>query len=83
MLTFLGAEIVLTPASEGMKGAIATAEVLLRTRAGAQRRDSRRRLRWRGDCCGAADWPETGKRGQDHSGGGAVVLGTLSIHRAV
>ncbi|MGH6716231.1 MAG: cysteine synthase A [Bradyrhizobium sp.] len=31
MLAFLGAEIVLTPASEGMKGAIATAEELLRT----------------------------------------------------
>src|SRR3974390_2755984 len=31
MLGFLGAEIVLTPASQGMKGAIATAEELLRT----------------------------------------------------
>lgn len=31
MLTFLGAEIVLTPAGQGMKGAIATAEELLRT----------------------------------------------------
>src|SRR6516162_9150885 len=31
MLAFLGAEIVLTPASQGMKGAIATAEELLRT----------------------------------------------------
>jgi len=31
MLVFLGAEIVLTPASQGMKGAIATAEELLRT----------------------------------------------------
>ncbi|MGH6680143.1 MAG: pyridoxal-phosphate dependent enzyme, partial [Bradyrhizobium sp.] len=31
MLAFLGAEIVLTPPSEGMKGAIATAEELLRT----------------------------------------------------
>lgn len=31
MLAFLGAEIVLTPASEGMKGAIAAAEELLRT----------------------------------------------------
>ena len=31
MLTFLGAEIVLTPAAQGMKGAIATAEELLRT----------------------------------------------------
>jgi cysteine synthase A len=30
MLVFLGAEIVLTPASQGMKGAIATAEELLR-----------------------------------------------------
>jgi cysteine synthase A len=29
MLAFLGAEIVLTPASQGMKGAIATAEALL------------------------------------------------------
>ena len=31
MLAFLGAEIVLTPAAEGMKGAIAAAEELLRT----------------------------------------------------
>jgi len=31
MLSFLGAEIVLTPASQGMKGAIATAEELVRT----------------------------------------------------
>ena len=31
MLAFLGAELVLTPAAEGMKGAIATAEELLRT----------------------------------------------------
>jgi cysteine synthase A len=31
MLAFLGAEIVLTPASQGMKGAIATAEELVRT----------------------------------------------------
>jgi cysteine synthase A len=31
MLSFLGAEIVLTPASQGMKGAIATAEDLIRT----------------------------------------------------
>jgi cysteine synthase A len=31
MLAFLGAELVLTPASQGMKGAIATAEELLRT----------------------------------------------------
>jgi len=31
MLSFLGAEIVLTPASQGMNGAIATAEELLRT----------------------------------------------------
>jgi cysteine synthase len=31
MLTFLGAEIVLTPAGQGMKGAIATAEELVRT----------------------------------------------------
>ncbi len=31
MLAFLGAEIVLTPAAQGMKGAIATAEELLRT----------------------------------------------------
>ncbi len=31
MLTFLGAEIVLTPAAQGMKGAIATAEELVRT----------------------------------------------------
>ena len=31
MLAFLGAEIILTPASQGMKGAIATAEELLRT----------------------------------------------------
>lgn len=31
MLAFLGAEIVLTPASQGMKGAIATAEELLQT----------------------------------------------------
>ncbi|UFZ05861.1 cysteine synthase A [Bradyrhizobium ontarionense] len=31
MLAFLGAEIVLTPATQGMKGAIATAEELLRT----------------------------------------------------
>jgi cysteine synthase A len=31
MLAFLGAEIVLTPAGQGMKGAIATAEELLRT----------------------------------------------------
>jgi cysteine synthase A len=31
MLSFLGAEIVLTPASQGMKGAIATAEELIRT----------------------------------------------------
>jgi cysteine synthase A len=31
MLTFLGAEIVVTPAAQGMKGAIATAEELIRT----------------------------------------------------
>src|SRR5262249_44367416 len=31
MLAFLGAEVVLTPAAEGIKGAIATAEELLRT----------------------------------------------------
>src|SRR6201995_2596035 len=31
MLSFLGAELVLTPASQGMKGAIATAEELVRT----------------------------------------------------
>jgi cysteine synthase A len=31
MLAFLGAELVLTPASQGMKGAIATAEELLRS----------------------------------------------------
>src|SRR6516162_4919847 len=31
MLAFLGAEIVLTPASQGMKGAIATAEELLKS----------------------------------------------------
>src|SRR5438309_8494599 len=31
MLAFLGAEIVLTPASQGMKGAIATAEELIRS----------------------------------------------------
>src|SRR6201994_2391301 len=31
MLTFLGAELVLTPAAQGMKGAIATAEELIRT----------------------------------------------------
>jgi cysteine synthase A len=31
MLAFLGAEIVLTPAAQGMKGAIATAEELIRT----------------------------------------------------
>src|SRR3569832_1203928 len=31
MLAFLGAEIVLTPAAQGMKGSIATAEELLRT----------------------------------------------------
>jgi cysteine synthase A len=31
MLSFLGAEIVLTPASQGMNGAIATAEELVRT----------------------------------------------------
>jgi cysteine synthase A len=31
MLSFLGAEIVLTPAAQGMKGAIATAEELIRT----------------------------------------------------
>ena len=31
MLTFLGAEIVLTPAAQGMKGSIATAEELVRT----------------------------------------------------
>ncbi|MDB5546746.1 MAG: cysK, partial [Tardiphaga sp.] len=31
MLAFLGAEIVLTPAGQGMKGAIATAEELVRT----------------------------------------------------
>jgi cysteine synthase A len=31
MLSFLGAEIVLTPASQGMKGSIATAEELVRT----------------------------------------------------
>ncbi len=33
MLAFLGAEIVLTPAAQGMKGAIATAEELIRTTA--------------------------------------------------
>src|SRR3978361_553039 len=31
MLAFLGAEIVLTPAAQGMKGAIATAEEMVRT----------------------------------------------------
>src|SRR6187401_3378725 len=31
MLAFLGAEIILTPAAQGMKGAIATAEELVRT----------------------------------------------------
>src|ERR1700752_1164324 len=31
MLAFLGAEVILTPAAQGMKGAIATAEELLRT----------------------------------------------------
>ena len=31
MLAFLGAEIVLTPAAQGMKGSIATAEELVRT----------------------------------------------------
>src|ERR1700684_3638948 len=31
MLAFMGAELVLTPAAQGMKGAIATAEELLRT----------------------------------------------------
>src|ERR1700757_837558 len=31
MLTFLGAELVLTPATQGMKGAIAAAEELLKT----------------------------------------------------
>jgi cysteine synthase len=31
MLAFLGAEIILTPAAQGMKGAIATAEELIRT----------------------------------------------------
>src|SRR5437667_9786997 len=31
MLTFLGAEIILTPAAQGMKGAIAAAEELIRT----------------------------------------------------
>src|SRR5207247_5855917 len=31
MLTFLGAEIILTPAAQGMKGSIATAEELVRT----------------------------------------------------
>ena len=35
MLAFLGAEIVLTPAAQGMKGAIATAEELVRTTANA------------------------------------------------
>jgi cysteine synthase len=31
MLAFLGAEIILTPAAQGMKGSIATAEELVRT----------------------------------------------------
>src|SRR5436305_746025 len=35
LLAFLGAEIVLTPAAQGMKGAIATAEEMVRTTANA------------------------------------------------
>src|SRR6476619_1810988 len=35
MLAFLGAEIILTPAAQGMKGSIATAEALVRTSSSA------------------------------------------------
>lgn len=40
MLAFLGAEIILTPAAQGMKGSIATAEELVRTTPNAVMRNS-------------------------------------------
>ena len=52
-------------------------------RAGAQRRYSRRHFLRRRDRGGAADRQAAGGRGQDHCGDRAVVLGALSLDRAV
>ena len=52
-------------------------------RAGAQRGHSRRHFLGRGDRGGAADRQAAGERRQDHPGDRAVVLGALSVDRAV
>ena len=52
-------------------------------RAGAHRGHSRRHFLGCGDRSGAADRQAAGGRGQDHRGDRAVVLGALSVDRAV
>ncbi len=52
-------------------------------RAGAHRRHSRRHFLGGGDRGGAADRQAAGGRRQDHRGDRAVVLGALSVDRAV